>query len=204
MPQLSTIEQVSRDRQRRYEVANWLSVLAKDVAVTAHEQFTEPCQRLTEASGGMLQIGVSSGGHDPRRLFALQPALSIEGLDLDEGWPWATDDFAFVQFGAFGHEYGLPSLRAGVYPIGAESGLWLLPIPDLEVGPSNERLAVPEFLLADLYAPIGPLPYLLEQTRVAALNMAREAGNWFLDHMPKLLRAIIENRDVLDSNTWHS
>jgi serine/threonine protein kinase len=204
MPQLSAIEQISRDRQRRDEVANWLSVLAKDVAVTAHEQFTEPCQRLTEGSGGLLQVGVSSGGHDPRQLFALQPALSIEGLDLDQGWPWATDYFALVQFLAFGGGYGLPSLRAGVYPIGAESGLWLLPIPDLEVGPMNERLIVPEFLLVDLYAPVGPLPYLLEQTRVAALNMARETGNWFLDHMLKLVRAIVENRDILVSHTWQS
>jgi hypothetical protein len=204
VPQLQTIEQLWRDRKRRDEVASWLSVLAKDVAVTANEQFTEPCQRLTEAADGMLQIGVSSGGHDPRRLFELQPALNVEGLNLDQGWPWATDHFAFVQFGAFGGAYGLPSLRVGVYPIGAESGLWLLPIPDLEDGPMNERLVIPEFLLAGVYMPVGPLPYLLEQTRVAALNMAREAGNWFLGNMPTLLQAIVENRDVLDSSTWQS
>jgi hypothetical protein len=204
VPELQTIEQVSRDRKWRDEVARWLSVLAKDVSVTAHEQFTEPCQRLTEASSGMLQIGVSSGGHDPRHLFEVQPALNVEGLDLDRGWAFATDSFVFVQFGAFGGAYGLPSLRVGIYPIGAEDGLWLLPIPDLEVGPRNERLVVPEFLLAGVYTPLGPLPYLLDQTRVAALSMAREAGDWFLGNVPNLLQAIVENRDVLDPSTWQS
>jgi serine/threonine protein kinase len=204
VPQLQTIEQVSRDRKWRDEVARWLSVLAKDVSVVAHEQFSEPCQRLTKASNEMLQIGVSSGGHDPRQLFAIQPTLNVEGLNLDQGWPFTTDFFAFVQFGAFGGAYGLPSLRVGVYPIGTESGLWLLPIPNLEVGPANETLVVPEFLLAGVYAPVGPLPYLLEQTRVSAINMARVAGDWFLSSMPNLLRAIVENRDVLDASTWQT
>jgi hypothetical protein len=202
VPELPAVEHVTRDRQRRDEVATWLMFLAQDAAAAAHAQFDEPCQRLTEASGSKIAVGVSSGGHNPRQLFQLQPALKVEGLDLDQGWPWSTGNFALIQFGAFGHEHGLPSLRIGVYPVAAESGLWLLPIPDLEVGPSNERLVIPEFLLAGVYAPVGPLPYLLEQTRVAAFNMVREAGNWFLGQMPKLLEAIVADRDVLDPSTW--
>jgi hypothetical protein len=182
----------------------WLSVLAKDVAVTAREQFHEQCIRLTDASGPMLNIAVGpGGGQDPRQLFQLQPALNVEGLDdFDQKWPWSPEGFALVQFVAVSGEYQLPSLRIAVYPVAAEDGLWLLPIPNLEIGPTHETLVIPEFLLAGVYSPVGPLPYLLEQTRVAALNMTREAGNWFLAQMPKLLRAIVEDLDVLDPGTW--
>jgi hypothetical protein len=204
VPELPAVMQITRDRERRHEVAMWLSVVAKDVAVTAREQFHEQCIRLTEVSGPMLNVAVGpGGGQDPRQLFQFQPALNVEGLDdLDQKWPWSPEGFALVQFVAISGEYELPSLRIAVYPVAAEHGLWLLPIPNLEIGPTHETLVIPEFLLAGAYARVGPLPYLLEQTRVAALNTTREAGNWFLPQLPKLLRAIVEDLDVLNPGTW--
>jgi serine/threonine protein kinase len=107
---LPAVQQAAADQARARKIQDWVALLRRDLSVEADQQFSAALQEIVDASGRELQISVGgSGGHDPVALFALQPALSVPGLEINR--VRAQDGmFAAVQLLAFGSRAQLPGV----------------------------------------------------------------------------------------------
>ena len=202
MAAFPAVQKAASDHARARNVRDWVALLRRDLSIEVDQRFAAALLEVADASGNELQISVGgAGGHDPVQLFTLQPALSVPALEIEKAQ--AQDGmFAAVQLLIFGSRAQFPLLRVGLYLLELPSNLWMLSIPDLEVGDRNSVLRIPEWLLEGLPEPRGPLPYLTEHTRNAALNMVAALGDWFLGRLPAYLRIVAEGLDVEDQAAW--
>jgi len=198
---LPEVQQAAADHARAKQVRDWVALLRRDLPVEMDQRLAGAVREVVDASGHELQISVGGGGHDPVELFALQPALSVPGLEI--GQAQAVDGmFAAVQLLIFGTRVRFPTFRVGLYLLEFPHDLWLLAIPDLEVGDRSSVLRIPQWLLEGLPKPRGPLPYLMAHTRQAAFEMAAAVGDWFLDRLASYLRIIANGLDIEDHTAW--